>query len=120
MAGRLFVCSTCSRYSPAPAGQPSWGQRLHAACVRAATDMNADVVIRAVECLNGCYHPAMAALSTPGKARIRLSDLTEEDAPKLIEAALAHANSEMGAAEEDILPPGLLRKLAGPAAPIIN
>lgn len=80
--------------------------------------MKADVVIRSVECLNGCHHPAMAALSTPGKARIRLSDLTEEDAPGLIEAALAQAASEVDAAEEDILSPGLLRKLAGPAVPI--
>jgi predicted metal-binding protein len=82
--------------------------------------MNAEVVIRSVECLNGCHHPAMAALSTPGKPRIRLSDLTEDDAPKLIEAALAHGESQLGTPEEDILPAALMKKLAGPATPAVT
>ena len=120
MTGRLFVCSTCSRYAPPPSGQPTPGQRLHAACVRAAADMKADVVIRSVECLNGCLHPCMAALSTPGKSRIRLADLAIEDAAALIEATIAHAESELGRAEEEILPPALLRKLAGPAVPVTS
>jgi predicted metal-binding protein len=82
--------------------------------------MKADVVIRSVECLNGCYHPAMAALSTPGKSRIRLCNLTEEDAPQLVEAALAHGESEFGTAEATILPATLLGKLSEPAASLTS
>ena len=110
-AGRLFVCATCSRYAPTPAGQATPGQTLYAACKRAAAERQSDVVVRAVECLNGCPHPCMAALSRPGKARLRLSQLTPDDAPALIEAATLHAHHDQLSAAS--LPTSLRHKIAG-------
>ena len=115
--GRLFVCSTCSRYSPPPYGQPTPGQTLYAACKRAAAEAQSDVVVRAVECLNGCPHPCMAALSTPGKTRLRLCRLRPEDAPALIAAAALHAERDQLDAAG--LPEPLRHKIAGkPIAPV--
>ena len=109
-AGRLFVCGTCSRYAPTPCGQATPGQTLYAACKRAAAETQSDVVIRAVECLNGCPNPCMAALSTPGKARLRLAQLTPDDASALVEAAMLHAR------EERLTPAQLPEKLRGKIA----
>lgn len=109
MTARLFVCVTCSRYAPAPAGEATPGQRLAAAARAAAA--RAGVAVRTVECLNGCPHPCTAALRDPGKAVMRFSGLTAEDAPALVEAAALYAASGDGRVTE-ALPPALRGKLA--------
>lgn len=119
MQARLFVCQTCCRYASNNAGEPTPGQKLHQACREAAQVAKAEVVVRAVECLNGCLHACMAALSTPGRNRVRLSDLCVDDAHALIEAAIRHASSATGELErEGTLPERLKDKIAGPPVPI--
>ncbi len=92
MSARIFVCVTCSRYAPTPAGEPTPGQRLADAMRRGGSA----VAIRTVECLNGCPHPCAAALRTPGKTIIRFSRLGTDDVPDLLETAARYAESVDG------------------------
>lgn len=105
--GRVFVCTTCNRYAPAPAGQATPGQHLAQAMKRHAAQCGSTIAVRTVECLNGCPHPCMAALRTPGKCVIRFSELTVEDAPALLEAAALYAASPDGDMAPETLPASL-------------
>ena len=108
--GRIFVCTTCDRYAPASAGQPTPGLRLaHAMKQHAA---QSGIAVRTVECLNGCPHPCTAALRTPGKTIIRFADLTTDDAPALLEAAALYADSPDGNLSAEALPISLRGKVA--------
>ena len=110
--GRVFVCTTCNRYDPAPAGQATPGQRLASAMKQHAARCGSTVAVRTVECLNGCPHPCTAALRMPGKMVIRFSELTAEDAPALIEAASRYAETPDGDIPSDALPASLLSKVS--------
>jgi predicted metal-binding protein len=112
MTGRIFVCTTCHRYAPAPAGQPTPGALLAAAMKRHAAASGSGVTVRTVECLNGCPHPCAAALRMPGKMVIRFAQLTEADAPALLEAATLYARSTDGNVTDAALPAGLRDKVA--------
>ena len=105
MSARIFVCVTCNRYSPTPAGEATPGQRLADAMRRCGTA----VAVRTVECLNGCPHPCAAALRTPGKTIIRFSELSADDAPALLEAAALYAESDGGDVQ---VPASLLPKVS--------
>lgn len=110
--GRVFVCMTCDRYDPAPAGQATPGQRLAQAMKQHAARCGSTVAIRTVECLNGCPHPCAAALRTPGKMVIRFSGLTTEDAPALLDAAALYAESFDGDVPSQGLPASLRGKVS--------
>jgi len=109
--GRIFVCTTCNRYDPAPTGQATPGQRLAAAMKQHAARCGSTVAVRTVECLNGCPHPCTAALRMPGKMVIRFSELTAEDAPALVEAASRYAESPDGDVPSEALPASLRGKV---------
>ncbi|MBV8614546.1 MAG: DUF1636 family protein [Acetobacteraceae bacterium] len=113
MSGRVFVCLTCNRYAPPPAGEPTPGQRLAAATKAAAAKSASPVAVRTVECLNGCPHPCMAALRAPGKCVIRFAELGADDAPALIEAAELYATSADGDIPPAALPASLRAKVSG-------
>ena len=110
--GRVFVCTTCSRYDPAPAGQATPGLRLAQAMKHRAAQVGSAVTVRMVECLNGCPNPCMAALRTPGKCVIRFSELTMEDAPALLQAAALYAESPDGDLLSEALPVSLRGKVS--------
>jgi len=110
--GRVFVCTTCSRYDPAPAGQPTPGLRLAQAMKQHAAQAGSAAAVRMVECLNGCPRPCMAALRTPGKCFIRFSELTMEDAPALLQAAALYAESPDGDLPLEALPASLRGKVS--------
>ena len=110
--GRIFVCLTCSRYSPAPPGKPSRGEDLVKAVKRAAAARGGVIAVRSVECLNGCPNPCTAALRMPGKSQLRFCRLTPDDAPALIEAAILHAESDDGYISAETMPSRLKDKLA--------
>jgi predicted metal-binding protein len=113
VSGRIFVCLTCNRYAPPPAGEPTRGQRLAAAMKAAALKAGNPVAVRTVECLNGCPHPCTAALRAPGKCVIRFAELAAEDAPALIEAAEVYARSVDGDIPAEALPASLRPKVSG-------
>lgn len=110
--GRVFVCTTCDRYDPVPAGQATPGQRLAHAMKQHAARCGSTVAVRTVECLNGCPHPCTAALRTPGKMVIRFSGLTTEDAPALLDAATLYAECPGGNVAAEVLPPSLRAKVS--------
>ncbi len=110
--GRVFVCTTCNRYAPAPAGQATPGQGLAHAMKQHAARCGSTVAVRTVECLNGCPHPCAAALRTPGKVVIRFSDLAKEDAPALLDAAALYAESPDGDLPPEALPVSLRGKVS--------
>ncbi len=113
MSGRIFVCLTCNRYAPPPAGEPTPGQRLATAMKAAAVRAASPVAVRTVECLNGCPHPCTAALRAPGKCVIRFAELAADDAPALIEAAEVYARSADGDLPAELLPASLRAKVSG-------
>lgn len=104
---RLLVCATCDRYA-VPRASPSRGERLIAA-LRATA--GASLVLRIVECLNGCPRPCTAALRAPGKASLRFSALGPEDAPALAALARRYAESADGEVADAALPAGLRARL---------
>lgn len=110
--GRVFVCATCNRYDPAPAGQETPGLRLAHAMKQHAARRGGTVAVRTVECLNGCPHPCTAALRTPGKVVIRFSGLVTEDAPALLDAAALYAESPDGDVPAEALPASLRGKVS--------
>jgi predicted metal-binding protein len=112
MSGRIFVCITCHRDAPVPAGQATPGLQLAHAMKRHAAAGDGAVVVRMVECLNGCPHPCAAALRMPGKMVIRFAHLTTADAPALLEAAALYADSPDGDVTAEALPAALRGKVA--------
>lgn len=110
--GRVFVCTTCHRYDPVPAGETTPGQRLALAMRRHAMQSGSTVAVRTVECLNGCPRPCTAALRMPGKMIIRFAELTADDAPALLEAAARYAASADGNVPADALPELLRDKVS--------
>ena len=111
--GRVFVCSTCSRYAPPAAGESTRGQEMVRACKQASAAKGGSIAVRSVECLNGCPQPCTAALRTPGKTLVRFSELVPDDAGALIEAAMMHAESPTGDLPIEALPDRLRKKIAG-------
>ena len=113
---RIFICTTCNRYAPAPAGEMSPGLKLAQAVKRAAAAAGKGVAVRMVECLNTCPQPCAAALREPGKTVIRFGRLEPEDASALLAAAAAYVQTENGDLPETAMPERLRAKIAGRVA----
>jgi predicted metal-binding protein len=116
--GRIFVCRTCDRYAPLPAGEPTRGGRLAAALLANPASPGHQVTVRAVECLNGCPHPCTAALRGAGKYVIRFSGLDPSDVPALIEIAERYAESADGNIPDEAFPGSLRGKVSLRVAPV--
>ena len=112
MSGRIFVCLTCNRYAPPAPGEATPGRRLADALKAGSQDAANTVIVRTVECLNGCPHPCTAALRTPGKYLIRFSGLGPEDAPALLVLAERYAASGDGDLPDEVFPPALRKKIS--------
>lgn len=108
---RIFICTTCDRYAPRPAGEELPGLTLALAMKRAAAMAGKSVTVRMVECLNTCPQPCAAALREPGKTVLRFGRLEPEDAPALLETAEAYARTPDGDLPARSLPGRLREKL---------
>src|SRR5687767_11328088 len=115
----LLVCRTCPRFAPGQAwGAETLGVEL-ATAVRAHWQEwlpAAGFALRVVTCLGGCPNPCNAALSGPGKWRLRVRHLTPADAAVLLELAAAyraHADGNLQAHQI----PAILRERIGARTP---
>jgi predicted metal-binding protein len=120
MSGRIFVCTTCNRYSPPPPGEPTPGSRLAEAMIEIEGGRKGSVAIRTVVCLNNCPKPCAGALREPGKYIIRFSGLTANDAPTLLEVAERYGASADGDVPLETFPADLRSKVAGRIPPPVR
>ncbi|GAA5165213.1 MULTISPECIES: DUF1636 family protein [Amycolatopsis] len=104
----LFVCRTCPRYDSAATG--TFCHALRAAFERNAGTAPGDV--RYVQCLGGCPDDGVAAVDGPGKARVRFTGLTADDADVLAEAARAHDACLTGAPGDWEIPAALQDRIS--------
>lgn len=118
MNARIFVCMTCSRYSPPNTGEETKGEAMCKAVREAIASIGVDATLRTVECLNGCPKPCTAALRTPGKSMLRFSGLEPEDAEALVEAAETHAKSVSGLLADEDIPERLRSKVSLRVEPV--
>ncbi len=119
-AGKLFVCRTCVRDLRLPPGEQTAGAKLYDALEAAlAKDGGGDVPLRGTACLNGCPSPCNASVRGHGKALLRFSHLTPEDAPALIRMARLYLKHKTGDLSEKELPDSLRAKLSA-RAPVLN
>ena len=106
----LLVCRTCPRYDRRRTGE--FGRRLTSAITALVRSGSSDVAVRGVLCLGGCPRNGVAAIDGPGKARVRFSNLTEDDAADLLAAAAAHARCASGEPAELDLSDPLRRRIS--------
>ncbi len=110
---RIFVCTTCNRYAPPASDVATPGMQLAQAMKRAAAAAGTAVAVRMVECLNTCPQPCAATLREPGKVVIRFGRLEPDDAPALLAAAEAYAETANGDLTESAIPERLRAKVTG-------
>lgn len=85
MKARLFVCTTCDRYSVPPRA-PSRGEDMLAAVQAAAERIGVGAAVSSVACVNSCPRPAGAAMREGrGGGVFRFARLEPADAPALVE-----------------------------------
>ncbi len=115
---KLYVCQTCQRDQQLEPGTASRGMRLSAALERALTDAGIDdaLMVR-VACLNGCLNPCNIALRAPRKFSLRLSRLSEADAPRVARLLSAYARHEKGDVPSEDWPDGLSAHLSARVPP---
>ena len=116
----LYVCRTCPRYEPPlPAGEVGRGEALADRIKDLAEDwpLADDVRIRAVNCLGGCLKPCNVSLGAPGKTRVRFSRLGPDDAPAVMEVALAYFASPDGDLAPEQVPESLRDRLSALSPP---
>ncbi|TCK20679.1 DUF1636 family protein [Pseudonocardia endophytica] len=101
----LLVCQTCPRYDPVHTG--SFGRGLDAALVA-----HPDVRVRRVQCLGGCPDDGVVAVDGIGKARVRFTGLSPDDADAIVVAARAHSGSVSGAPDDWEIPSALTDRLS--------
>lgn len=118
-AGKLFVCRTCVRDRRIPPGEKTAGEKLYDALEAELAKAGGDVPLRGTACLNGCPSPCNASVRGHGKALLRFSHLTPEDAPALLRMARAYLKHKTGELAEKDLPDSLRAKLSA-RAPVIT
>lgn len=107
MRARLFVCTTCDRYAPAPAA-PKRGAAMLAAVRAEATRVGVAHLVNEVACVMSCPRPCGAAVREGrGGGMYRFALLTPADAPALV--AFVAARAADGAAP---VPPALADRVA--------
>lgn len=117
---RLYVCETCVRDAPPAALGKTLGRALAEAVAQRLADarLPPGIVCRAVLCLNGCPRPCTVALRAPGKASLRLGQLTPQDAEPIVEFLLEYCASADGDVPPERWPAGLRGKLTARAPPL--
>jgi predicted metal-binding protein len=102
----LLICRTCPRYDRRATGQFA---RELAAAIRAD---GRDIPTRNVQCLGGCPDHSVIAVDGPGKTRVRFTGITSDDAPAIINAALAHQASSTGNPSDWLIPADLASRIS--------
>lgn len=101
----LLICQTCPR-DEHDAG--SFGPSLDRAIADCA---GAGVSRRHVACVGGCPAPGSVALESLGKARVRFSGITADDAVNLVQAAAAYDASATGEPAQWAVPDSLAGRI---------
>lgn len=94
MTVTLHVCITCRAGQPVVEGAPVPGARLMAALLRQPDPPGVRIV--PVECLSACSNGAAIALSGPDRWTYVYGQMSETDAPEIIEGAAAYAQTPDG------------------------
>ncbi len=102
----LLICRTCPRYDRRATGQFS---RDLTAAIRAD---GRDIPTRNVQCLGGCPDDSVVAVDGPGMTRVRFTGITSDDAPAIINAALAHHASSTGNPGDWLIPAELADRIS--------
>jgi predicted metal-binding protein len=102
----LLVCRTCPRDDR---NTGAFGSSFD----RAVTDVARarGLRVRHVPCLGGCPHSGNVGLDAMGKARVRFSGISPDDAGDLVEAAAAYDASPTGMPGDWTVPPSLAPRL---------
>jgi len=118
-AGKLFICRTCVRDLRVPPGEKAAGEALYDAVEAANDAVGGHVPLRGTACLNGCPSPCNASVRGHGKALLRFSKLSIEDAPALIRLAQTYLKHKTGDLPEKDVPETLRAKVSA-RAPVLN
>jgi predicted metal-binding protein len=101
-----MVCRTCPRFADGNRWDTDTASQRLAHSVEAIWhDWAAagSFRLRLLTCLGGCPNPCNAALSGPGKWRLRIKRLMPADAPALLELASAyHAHADGNLSPEEV------------------
>jgi predicted metal-binding protein len=119
MRGVIYVCVNCGDNLAVARGEKTQGRRL-AEALLAGVGSRGSIVVRQVECLNGCPKPCNAALRSHGKYTIRFSCLTQGEVPALLELSERYCHSADGNIPTNAFPAGLRDKLVGRNAPVLS
>jgi predicted metal-binding protein len=106
----LLICRTCPRYDRRATGQFS---RDLTAAIHAD---GRDIPTRNVQCLGGCPDHNVIAVDGPGMTRVRFTGVTSDDAPAIINAALAHHASSTGNPGDWLIPAELASRISSVTA----
>lgn len=104
----LLICRTCPRYDAVVSGR--FGRELDAAI--GDNPGAAGLRIRHVQCLGGCPEDGVVAVDGMGKARVRFTGLTADDADAVVDAAHAHHASPTGAPDDWDVPAQLSDRIS--------
>lgn len=94
MTVTLHVCITCRAGQPVLEGETVPGARLHAALTAGAAPEGVQIV--PVECLSACSNGAAVALSAPGRWTYVYGQMSDADAPDILQGAAAYAATPDG------------------------
>ncbi|MEQ6203069.1 DUF1636 domain-containing protein [Sulfitobacter sp. HNIBRBA2951] len=94
MTATLYVCTTCKVGEVHEDDSQRPGARLHRALTSAPAPDGVQIV--GVACLSACKTGAAVALSQPGKWTYVYGQMTEDNAPDILEGAALYAASEDG------------------------
>ena len=114
----VAICRTCPRDAakPARADNPDGIAATLRAALFADRQLTGEIDVLMVQCLGACRRPCAAALSAPGKWRLRFEDLSPGVVSDFIAATRVYQATRDGRiGDRDLLPS--LRERLGALAP---
>jgi predicted metal-binding protein len=116
----VAICRTCprdtARASADGANPDGMAVQLRSALL-ADQHLTGEIHIMMVQCLGACRRPCAAALSAPGKWRLRFEGLAPPILSDFIAATKAYKATRDGLLEDCGLPPSLRERLGARAPP---
>ena len=116
----IYVCRPCDR--DAPPGSPAQlaGQRLTHACGSAiASRPDCDLIVREVDCLNGCPQPCNVSLRGARLPTLRFSQVVTDDIPALLDLALRYWTPDRRSDIQESIRDTLRAKLTAYIPPVL-